>query len=79
MASCGAKQQGGKADSEAPAPADMTGGKRKTARRTKGKKGGMLPPQVVGGKKKTARRGKGKSKGKRKTARKSFLARLFKF
>ncbi len=63
MASCGARQQGGKAHSPGPAPAGMNGGKRKTARRGK----------------KTARKGKGKSKGKRKTARKSFLARLFKF
>ena len=75
MASCGARQQGGKAHS--PAPAGMNGGKRKTAKRGKGKKGGMIPSPMVGGKKKTARKGKGK--GKRKTARKSFLARLFKF
>lgn len=61
MASCGARQQGGKAHSPGPAAAGMTGGKRKTAKRGK----------------KTARKGKGK--GKRKTARKSFLARLFKF
>lgn len=54
MASCGAKHQGGKAVSEAPAPAGMNGGKRKTARRTKGKK-------------KTARRTKGKRKTARKS------------
>jgi hypothetical protein len=52
MASCGARQQGGKAHS--PAPAGMNGGKRKTARR--GKKTARKGKGKSKGKRKTARK-----------------------